>query len=58
MTLSSSSSLLLLCVFILITCNNKLNFKFIFDFFNKNNSILLHNDHNDDDIRMIGKVIT
>jgi len=46
---------IILCI-ILITCNKKLNFKIIFDFF-LNSNILLHIDHNDDDIRMSRKCI-
>jgi hypothetical protein len=41
-------------MFILITCNKKLNFNIIFHF-SLNSNILLHND--DDDITMIGKII-
>jgi hypothetical protein len=41
---------------ILITCNKKLNFNIIFQYFFKSSNILLHND-DDDDIIMIGKLI-
>jgi hypothetical protein len=41
-------------MFILVTCNKKI--QYYLPFFFKSN-ILLHNDHNDDDIRMIGKIL-
>jgi hypothetical protein len=43
-------------MFILITCNKKLNFNIFHINFFKNNNILLHND-NDDEIGMIGKIM-
>jgi len=42
-------------MFILVTCNKKIQYYLPFIFFK--NNILLHNDHNDDDIRMIGKIL-
>ncbi len=39
-------------MFILVTCNKKI--QYYLPFLKKSN-ISLHNDHNDDDIRMIGK---
>jgi hypothetical protein len=45
-------------MFILITCNKKLNFNIIFHQKNLNKNILLHDDDDDDDdIRMIAKII-
>ncbi len=38
-------------MFILVTCNKKIHYYLPLNFF------LLHNDHNDDDIRMIGKIL-
>jgi len=49
--------LILIYLFILIKYNKKTKFKnYLWPNF-LNGNILLHNDHNDDDIRMVGKII-
>jgi len=49
--------IILYYIFILITCNKKTEFQIYFWLIFLNSNYLLHNDHNDDGVRTIGKII-